>query len=433
MNNTTTPKQPAPRHAPRKQGKKDTRRTLAVNLVGMDAHSQKIVLCLTHWQHGSDPVVIKTIATTLDAMQTTYANNIPPDAITVLEATTNAFSITRKLNAAGHPNAKVLAAETLAGFARSDRVNDNIDAHNLAIAYARGGTREVFVPSEHHTHLRDLFYGYHGAVRCATRASNHIWSFCSGHGFNLPPAQRKQKAADIKAQLDAHAWDEDARFHIGRLLADYAHAVENRELYRQRIERTVYQTPDMLRIMQVLGLSVQSAFGLFTFLEDVTRFESGKKLASYFGFNPVVCTSGESSGPRRLSRFGQRQVKSLLVEAAHSALRHGHAPMHVWARRKIVMGKPRNVMLCALARKMLVTVWHILMGHPVPGGEATKSYTCKLAKLACSLRKSQPEVMKGESAAAFIDRVCAVVFAGASSAKSSIPPSELRTIPPASA
>ena len=89
-----------------------------VTLVGMDAHSKKIVLCLTHWQHGSDPVVLKTISTTLDALEGTYQNNIPPDATTVLEATTNAFSIVRRLRAIGHPNAKVLAADTLAGFAR---------------------------------------------------------------------------------------------------------------------------------------------------------------------------------------------------------------------------------------------------------------------------------------------------------------------------
>ncbi len=35
-------------------------------LVGMDAHSRKIELCLTRWQHGSEPVVLKRLTTTLD-------------------------------------------------------------------------------------------------------------------------------------------------------------------------------------------------------------------------------------------------------------------------------------------------------------------------------------------------------------------------------
>jgi hypothetical protein len=144
--------------------------------------------------------------------------------------------------------------------------------------------------------------------------------------------------------------------------------------------------------------------------EEVTRFETGRRLASYFGFNPSVNTSGEREGPRRLSRFGHRKIKSMLVEGAQKALQHGKAPMHAWARRKIAAGKLRNVMLCALARKMVVAVWHILMGHPVPEREAPLSYRRKLAKVAVAVRKHHPEALKDETTAAFVERVCAVFY-----------------------
>ena len=309
-----------------------------------------------------------------------------------------------------HTNIKVLAADTLAGRARRDRVNDNIDARNLANAYARGGTREVYVPTEEQTRQRDLFYGYHTATASTTRASNHLWAFCAAHGFDIPPPQRKEKASAIRTQLDAHAWDDDARFHITRLLADYAHAVETREAYRQRIEQAVATTPEMLRVMQVLGIGVLCAFGLTAFIGDVERFETAKHLVSYFGLNPVVNTSGENAGARRLSRFGQRALKSMLVEAAHSAYRYGNAPMHRWARRKVASGKPRNVILCALARKMVVMAWHILKGHPVPEREPSPSYRRKLAKLATAVRKQSPKVLEDKTAAAFAARVCAALY-----------------------
>ena len=267
MNDTTTPNTRPARTPPN---------TPPTTLVGMDAHSKKIVLCLTHWQHGSDPVVLQTIATPLDAL-------------------------------------------------------------------------EVYVPTEEGTRMRDLFYGY-------------------------------------------------------------AHTVETRDAYRQRIEQTVANTPDMLRVMQVLGIGVLCAFGLLVFIEDIERFENAKRLVSYFGFNPVVDTSGENTGTRRLSRFGQRTLKSMLVEAAHSALRHGNAPMHCWARRKIAAGKPRNVMLCALARKMVVQAWHILKGHPVPEREPSLSYRRKLAKLAAAVRKHSPAMLEDKTAIAFAARVCAVLY-----------------------
>jgi transposase len=404
-----------------------------VTLVGLDAHSRKIVPCLTRWEHGSDPVAVKTLSTALDALEGTCANHVPPGATTVLEATTNAFSIVRRLNAAGHSGVGVLAADTLAGFARRDRVNDSIDAANLALAHARGGTREVFVPSERHRHLRDLFHGYNAALQGATRASNRLWGFCGRHGPDIPPASRKGKSAAIGAQLAQHAWDDDERFHIGRLLADYAHAAENRALYLQRIERAVATDTDMLRVMQVPGIGVLCAFALVTFIEDIRRFGNPKKLAAYFGFNPAVNTSGETNGPRRLSRFGQRKVKAMLVEAAHSAYRFGDAPMHRWARRKAASGKNRNAVLCALARKMLVAAWHVLMGHPAPEAEAPAPYRRKLLKLAQAVARHPASALGGERPAAFAARVCGGLFSASANTPVPAQPPGLRTIPPASA
>jgi hypothetical protein len=98
-------------------------------LVGIDAHSEKIALCITRWQHGLDPIVLKSITTTLDSLENTYKRQVPAGALTVLEASTNAFSIVRRLRAVGQC-AKVLVSDTLAGRARADRINDRIDAQN---------------------------------------------------------------------------------------------------------------------------------------------------------------------------------------------------------------------------------------------------------------------------------------------------------------
>lgn len=48
-----------------------------ITLVGMDAHSEHISLCITTWAHGSDPVVKKAIGTTLESLETTYKKHVP--------------------------------------------------------------------------------------------------------------------------------------------------------------------------------------------------------------------------------------------------------------------------------------------------------------------------------------------------------------------
>jgi transposase len=364
---------------------------------------------VTRWRHGSDPTVVKNITTTVEAMMATYRKQVPADSLTVLEASTNAFDIARRLAAAGF-GVKVLASDTLAGRARADRVNDRIDAGNLAVAYARGGTREVLVPGGLFAEWRDVWFGYDNAVRDSVRWSNRIWSFCSGHGFKLPKAQFARKEAEVRAQVSAFGWTESQSFAIDMMLGEYAHACEVRKAYQSRIERTVAGNADMTRVMQVLGVRFIVAFVMVTFIEDVRRFPNARKLVSYVGLNPNVCSTGNDPGSRAVSRYGRRDLKALMVEAAQCAMRRGNAGMHKWARRKCAEKKHPNIVVCALARKMVCHIWHVLMGHQTPNTEPEASFKRKLAKLATSLGKKEMAELGYQTPREYIAAVCDLLY-----------------------
>lgn len=142
-------------------------------IVGMDAHSEKIQLCVTRWRGFRMDGRPLNICTTLDAMENTYRRQVPEGAVTVLEASTNSFSIVRRLEAIGH-RAAVVASETLRGAERCDHINDAIDAKNLAVLYAAGRCREVFVPSQEFKDYRELFYCYEKAKKRMTAVAGHI-------------------------------------------------------------------------------------------------------------------------------------------------------------------------------------------------------------------------------------------------------------------
>jgi len=132
--------------------------------------------------------------------------------------------------------------------------------------------------------------------------------------------------------------------------------------------RIATESPEMTRLMQQLGVGFIVAFALVAIVEDVHRFANPKKLTSYIGLNPTVLKSGESEGPRAISHYGRRDLKTLMVQAAQCVLRKGSDDTAKWAHRKIASGKNRNVVVCALARKLSVRAWHILMGHRSPTG-----------------------------------------------------------------
>lgn len=402
-----------------------TETTQETILVGMDAHSEKIALCVTRWQHGSDPTVLKQITTTLDSLETTYRRQVPAGALTVLEASTNAFSIVRRLEAVGQC-AEVLASDTLSGRAQADRINDRIDARNLATAYARGGTRRVHVPSARNLQWRDIFFGYRNAVKDSVRWSNRIWAFCSGHGLKLPRQSFRRKIESVRRDVLAHAWTPDETFHVETLLLEYKHSLELRDRYEQRIVRIVSESPEMTRLMQLLGVRFIVAFALVAFVEDVTRFAKPKKLVRYIGLNPTVLESGKAEGPRTISHYGRRDLKTLMVEAAQCVLRKGGDDMAKWARRKIAAGKNRNVVVCGLARKLTTRAWHILMGHPVPDRSGERSFRLKLAKLAGAVGREHLATLGYKKTAEYVEAICAEIYPPE-------PQGELQTDAPASA
>ena len=65
-----------------------------------------------------------------------------------------------------------------------------------------------------------------------------------------------------------------------------------------------------------------------------------------------------------------------------------HTPLGKWGWKLFARKGHRNIAVAAVARKLVVQVWHLLSGNPPVALEADKSLTLKLHKLAVALGKS---------------------------------------------
>jgi transposase len=91
---------------------------------------------------------------------------------------------------------------------------------------------------------------------------------------------------------------------------------------------------------------------------DVSRFSSAAKLVGYSGLVPRVSQSGESSRTGRLSRAGS----PLLRWAAGEAAQHAWRPQNPWHRLYVDVRARHgngNAAKSAVARKVLIAVWHV--------------------------------------------------------------------------
>ena len=382
-------------------------------LVGMDLHSRKITMTVTDWVYGGDPIVKRRfLDVSLNALESTYTKNISKDSLTIIEASTNSFSVVKRLKAIGF-NAVVVYSSILKGFNRDDKINDRIDSEKLAVAYARfGQTKDsVFVPSDKFAGYRDIVYGYRNALKDMTRVSNRIWAFCSVHGLALPKRKHERKISDVMAKADMAGISGLQRFQLEDLLDEYDHLLKRSNKYRAEIVHIVSTNKEMIRVMQSPGIGVITAFALVAFVEDVHRFATAKKLVAYIGANPRVNTSGEDKGAQVLTTFGNRVLKGYFVQVGQSVCRrstnHGVAK---WARAKIASGKPYNKIIMAVANKAISYAWHILMGHPAPNRENEALYTQKIRCLGYELGEHKLKEMGFESNAAFVNSIVTPLY-----------------------
>lgn len=378
-------------------------------VIGMDAHSRKISLCLMRKVNGKI-VKVRTIATTIDALETTYARQMPPGVLTVLEASTNSVSIVRRLGAAGWP-AQQLCADVLSGLSRQDRINDRIDAENLARVYLNYGIelRTVFTPTPSGTDMRETFFAYRDAKKDSTRAACRIWSFCSRHGLDVDRKIGKKRCRDLLAEGKKRGWSEPVLRRAAGLVGDWERAAAICDERERAIDGEVFRSDVMTRLQQIPGVRSIAAFALFAFVEDIRRFENPKKLVAYIGLNPSVCGSGEKEAKRKVSKFGRGDLKAILVEAAQSAMRTD-TPLAKWAKHLLAKGKEWNVAIAALARKIAALCWHVMMGHPAQSRERQRATAVKLTRLAHRVGKDAVRAAGFASVKEFVAATCSTLY-----------------------
>ena len=92
---------------------------------------------------------------------------------------------------------------------------------------------------------------------------------------------------------------------------------------------------------------------------DISRFDSPRQLIAYLGLDPKVRQSGdEPARYGRISKRGNAQARSVLVEAAWVAVRQP-GPLRAFGER-IRARKGSQVAAIALARKLACLAWELL-------------------------------------------------------------------------
>jgi hypothetical protein len=132
----------------------------------------------------------------------------------------------------------------------------------------------------------------------------------------------------------------------------------------QKLEETIEQRAGSLKETQLLmsspGVSYFMALTIYAEVGDIRRFDRDKEVVSYVGLNPVIRESGDSRIEGSISKRGSGRVRWLLVQAANTTVHTCNDEYLSRLYDRLASRKNSQKATVATARKMLVSIYHML-------------------------------------------------------------------------
>ena len=91
---------------------------------------------------------------------------------------------------------------------------------------------------------------------------------------------------------------------------------------------------------------------------DIARFPTSKQLVGYAGLGVRIHASGQVQRSGGITKEGRTELRTAMVEAAWIAVEYHPHWKELFARLSARIGPHKAIV--AIARKLLVAVWHVL-------------------------------------------------------------------------
>ena len=242
---------------------------------------------------------------------------------------------------------------------------DKVDARTLARLLRADMLSICYVPDEEQRSRRELLRHRLKLVQTRTEVKNRIHSLLDKHGLHMPyPTPFSKKNIAWLREQDLGFMDDV----ILRSALAILEAVDKQVgLMEEKIAALAVEDPRVRLLMTMTGVGYFTAMLLLAEIGDINRFGSDKRLASWAGLAPRVRQSGEKIRIGGVGGPGNKRVRWVMVQCAHSACRFDPRLRGFYERYSKRKGGKKAVV--AVAHEMIRIVFYMLKRSEAYRGE----------------------------------------------------------------
>jgi transposase len=151
--------------------------------------------------------------------------------------------------------------------------------------------------------------------------------------------------------------------------------VQIKSLETQRLKQT--ETPTTITeekasdLLRMKAIGQNASWVLCTEVFGWREFSNGKQLGSYAGMTPTPYSSGTDHREQGIDKSGNGRVRRLMVQIGWCWLRYQpQSALAKWYQKRFGGGgsRLRRIGIVALARKLLIALWHWVEHGVIPDG-----------------------------------------------------------------
>lgn len=327
---------------------------------GLDVSLKEISICVISQEgkivaRGSTVCDPQAITSWLDARA------LKPELL-VHETGQLSIWLQRGLAAQGLPATCIDARKAHKSLSARPNKSDAADAEGLAQLARTGWFTQVHVRSEDADRLRSLIAARDRLVRLRKDLEGHIRGILKTFGIRLARVNAARQREDFREQLAAAGEADPLLAAIAnQFIAVHATLCAGADDLEKALKAQARRNPVARRLMTIPGVGPMVALSFMALIEDPGRFRRTADVGAFLGLTPRRFQSGEIDWSGRISRFGDRAMRSLLFEAASGLIGNVRrfSPLKSWAVR-LAGRKGFRKAAVAAARKiavLMLTLW----------------------------------------------------------------------------